>query len=215
MQEDTSHSWRTKDGARIRVSVEPSYVYSNVCRFIVDPPVYPGGALHVPAAEGQDSKFSPLARRVFELGGIAELLIAGDSVTVTTAAPADWGEWSPRIAATIRDQIESGIPSVSGEHMQSLPSPEVIRREVQELIDSAVAPAVASHGGHVTLLDVQGNNVYLEFGGGCQGCGMSHVTLKYGVERLIREHVPQVGEILDTTDHAGGKNPYYRSSQPS
>ena len=99
---------------------------------------------------------------------------------------------------------------VSPDHKRALPTPDVIRKKVQTLIDQAVSPAVAGHGGSVTLLDVRENNVYLEFGGGCQGCGMSHVTLKYGVERLIREHVPEVGEILDTTDHAGGKNPYYQ-----
>jgi Fe-S cluster biogenesis protein NfuA len=214
MHEETSHSWRAKDGTRIRVSVEPSYVYSNVCRFVVDPPVYPGGALHVPA-DGEARALSPLAQRILEQDGVSEVLISGDAVTVTTAASADWDESGPRIASVIRDQIESGVPSVSADHRKGLPSPEEIRRKVQDLIDSAVAPAVASHGGHVTLLDVQGNSVFLEFGGGCQGCGMSHVTLKYGVERLIREHVPQVGEILDTTDHAGGKNPYYRSAQPS
>jgi Fe/S biogenesis protein NfuA len=54
--------------------------------------------------------------------------------------------------------------------------------------------------------------VFLEFGGGCQGCGMINVTLKYGVERTIREEVPEVGEILDTTDHASGRNPYYAPS---
>jgi len=51
--------------------------------------------------------------------------------------------------------------------------------------------------------------VYLEFAGGCRGCGMAHVTLKYGVERILRERIPEIGEILDTTDHAGGTNPYY------
>jgi Fe-S cluster biogenesis protein NfuA len=55
-------------------------------------------------------------------------------------------------------------------------------------------------------------SVYLEFGGGCQGCGMVSVTLKYGVERTIRDEVPEVGDILDTTDHAAGRNPYYAPS---
>ena len=62
------------------------------------------------------------------------------------------------------------------------------------------------------LLDVNNNTVFLEFGGGCQGCGMVSVTLKYGVERAIRDEVPEVGDILDTTDHASGRNPYYAPS---
>lgn len=212
MAEETTYSWRSSDGSRIRIGAEPSYIHANLCRFVVDPPVYPGGALHVPSSTGEKSVFSPLARRILGLEGIFDVLIAGDSVTVTTAQPADWDEMGSAVAQVIREQLESGIASVSPDHKKTLPPPESIRKKVQELIDQAVAPAVASHGGRVTLLDVRENNVYLEFGGGCQGCGMSHVTLKYGVERLIREHIPEVGEILDTTDHAGGKNPYYRAA---
>lgn len=207
MSEAVTHSWRAKDGSRIRVTIEPSRVYSNVCRFVVEPAPYPDGALHVSGKRKAAS--SPLAQKLFEMQEVTELLIAGNSVTVTTAEAPDWQELGARVASTIRDQVDSGTPSVSAEHKGSLPPAEVIREKVQKLIGTAIAPAVASHGGRVTLLDVRGNNVYLEFGGGCQGCGMAHVTLKYGVERLIREHIPEVGEILDTTDHAGGTNPYY------
>ena len=212
MTEETTYSWRSSDGSRIRIGAEPSHIYSNSCRFVVDPPVYPGGALYVPSSADEKSAFSPLARRILALEGIADVLIAGNSVTVTTVQTADWNETGGAVAQEIREQLESGIASVSPDHKRALPSPDTIRRKVQRLIDEAVAPAVASHGGRVTLLDVRENSLYLEFGGGCRGCGMSHVTLKYGVERLIREHVPEVGEILDTTDHAGGKNPYYRAA---
>jgi Fe-S cluster biogenesis protein NfuA len=215
MPEETSYSWRAGDGTRIRVAVEPSYIYSNVCRFVAEPPLYPGGALHVPTPESEKASYSPLARRIFGLEGISDVLIAGDSVTVTTAQPPDWDETGGAIAQAIREQIESGVACVSPDHKRALPAADSIRKKVQELIDEAVSPAVAGHGGRVTLLNVIENNVYLEFGGGCQGCGMSHVTLKYGVERLIREHVPEVGEILDTTDHAGGKNPYYQPAPGS
>lgn len=207
MQRERTYSWRGKDGSRVRVSVEPSYEWRNVCRFVVDPPVYPEGALHLFAR--QKTEFSPLARRLFELGGVSEVVVAGDSVTVTTAEPPEWEGLSEKIASAIREQIESGVPSVVPEHGENLPAASAIRERVQDLIDSTITPAVASHGGQVTLLDVRGNNVYLQFGGGCRGCGMAHVTLKHGVERLIREHVPEVGLVLDTTDHAGGKNPFY------
>ena len=84
-----------------------------------------------------------------------------------------------------------------------------LRAKVQELIDTMVNPAVAGHGGFVELIDVQDNRVYLQMGGGCQGCGMADMTLKAGIERLIKEEIPEVTEILDTTDHAAGRNPYY------
>jgi Fe/S biogenesis protein NfuA len=84
-----------------------------------------------------------------------------------------------------------------------------LRAKVQELIDTMINPAVAGHGGYVELVDVQDNRVYLQMGGGCQGCGAADITLKSGIERLIREELPEVEEVLDTTDHASGDNPYY------
>ena len=75
--------------------------------------------------------------------------------------------------------------------------------------DSGMHPGVADHCGVIGLLDVRGTRVYLELGGGCQGCGMADVTLKQGVEKAIREAVPEVTEILDSTDHAAGTNPFY------
>src|SRR2546428_10266597 len=84
-----------------------------------------------------------------------------------------------------------------------------LKTRVQELIDTMINPAVAGHGGFVELIDVQDNRVYLQMGGGCQGCGAADVTLKSGIERLIKEELPQVAQGLDTTGHAAGNNPSY------
>jgi Fe/S biogenesis protein NfuA len=84
---------------------------------------------------------------------------------------------------------------------------------VQDLIDSSINPAVAGHGGWVQLLDVRDNKVYITMGGGCQGCGAADITLKAGIERLIKEEIPEVEEVLDTTDHGAGDNPYYQPSK--
>jgi Fe/S biogenesis protein NfuA len=81
--------------------------------------------------------------------------------------------------------------------------------KVQELIDSTINPAVAGHGGFVQLVDVKENKVYLQMGGGCQGCGAADVTLKAGIERLIKEELPEIEAVLDATDHGAGTNPYY------
>ena len=84
---------------------------------------------------------------------------------------------------------------------------------IQELLDTQINPAVASHGGHVELVDVHDDIVYIRFGGGCQGCGMVSVTLNQGVEQAIHEAFPEIREIVDVTDHAAGANPYYQSSK--
>lgn len=84
---------------------------------------------------------------------------------------------------------------------------------VQELIDTQINPAVARHGGVVQLIDVKDNIVYVQLGGGCQGCGMVDVTLRQGIEVLIKEALPEIEQVVDTTNHAGGANPYYQPSK--
>ena len=81
---------------------------------------------------------------------------------------------------------------------------------IQELFDARVNPNLASHGGHVELLDIKEDKVYVRLGGGCQGCGMVDVTLKHGIVALIKEEFPDISEVIDTTDHASGNNPYYQ-----
>jgi len=81
---------------------------------------------------------------------------------------------------------------------------------IQQVIEERINPAIASHGGFVVLEGLQDNTAYLRFGGGCQGCGMINVTLKQGVEVMIKEQVPEIVGVMDVTDHAGGTNPYYK-----
>ena len=84
---------------------------------------------------------------------------------------------------------------------------------VQGVLDREINPGVASHGGFVTLLDVKEQVTYIALGGGCQGCGMADVTLKQGIEVAIKKAVPEITQVLDTTDHAAGRNPYYQQSK--
>jgi Fe/S biogenesis protein NfuA len=81
---------------------------------------------------------------------------------------------------------------------------------VQDVIDRQINPGIASHGGMVTLLDVREDTVYIQLGGGCQGCAAVPATLRQGIEVAIKEQVPQISAVVDTTDHAAGTNPYYR-----
>ena len=85
--------------------------------------------------------------------------------------------------------------------------------KVQRVLDAEINPGVATHGGYVTLLDVRENKVYIKLGGGCQGCGMVNVTLKQGIEVAIKRSVPEITEVLDTTDHAAGDNPFYQPAK--
>jgi Fe/S biogenesis protein NfuA len=94
------------------------------------------------------------------------------------------------------------------------PRPEgPVAEAVQKIIDERINPAVAMHGGFVSLVGLQDDVAYLRFGGGCQGCGMVDVTLRQGVEVMIKESVPQIARVMDVTDHASGKNPYYQPAK--
>ena len=90
----------------------------------------------------------------------------------------------------------------------SVPKGDLAER-VQLILDEQVNPSIASHGGQINLVDVKGTEVFMEMTGGCQGCAASRMTLRQGVERMIREHVPEVTEIHDVTDHDAGENPYF------
>src|SRR5262249_10842326 len=113
----------------------------------------------------------------------------------------------------IRAHLATGQAAVSDTLRATIPSAGEIRQRVQRVLDTEINPAVAAHGGVIGLIDVQDNIVYIQMGGGCQGCGMADVTLKQGIETAIRQAVPEVGDILDVTDHAAGRNPYYTPSK--
>ncbi len=84
---------------------------------------------------------------------------------------------------------------------------------VARLILENINPNVASHGGAILPVDVRDNVVYIRMLGGCQGCGMANATLKMGVERTLREALPQIREVVDVTHHAAGTHPYYDSTR--
>ncbi len=86
-------------------------------------------------------------------------------------------------------------------------------QSIQEFIDGQINPGVGAHGGFVTLLDYRDGVAYIAFGGGCQGCGLVDVTLKQGVEVMIKEAIPEVREVVDTTDHTSGHNPFYAARE--
>ncbi|HEU4928695.1 MAG TPA: NifU family protein [Candidatus Krumholzibacteria bacterium] len=207
--DDVTLNFELPEGRSVRITASPSMMHPEQCTFTVSEPLYPGRSAFF--SERDQSHGSALIDRLFAIDGVADVLVNHDTIRVTLAGDANWEEKIPRAATAIRDAIATGAP-ISEVVTESMLSPAETHRRVQQVLDTIINPAVASHGGVVRLLDVANNTVFLEFGGGCQGCGMVSVTLKYGVERTIRDEVPEVGAIMDTTDHAAGRNPYYAPS---
>lgn len=83
--------------------------------------------------------------------------------------------------------------------------------KVTQLLEQQVNPALAAHGGYAELVGVEADEgkVFVLMGGGCQGCAVSAMTLREGIERSIKDNIPEVTEVVDATDHAAGENPYY------
>jgi Fe/S biogenesis protein NfuA len=95
---------------------------------------------------------------------------------------------------------------LSGVHLELTGT---IAEQVDQLLREQINPALAAHGGFAELKGVEGSIVYVTMGGGCQGCAVSAMTLRDGIARSIKESIPEVTEVIDTTDHDAGESPYY------
>lgn len=122
---------------------------------------------------------------------------------------------APFLAGALLDYVEGPEGGFRLDAPRAAPPPleGSVFDQVNRVIDERINPAVAVHGGEVTLVAVEGEAVYLRLGGGCQGCDMVSVTLKESIDTMIREAVPGIRRVLDVTDHAGGSNPYYRAER--
>ena len=92
------------------------------------------------------------------------------------------------------------------------PSPtwdDPLLQRVQNVLDEQVNPGIAGHGGSVAIDKFEAGTLHLIMGGGCQGCSSAQLTLRQGIEQMVKAAVPEVKQVVDATDHAAGENPYY------
>lgn len=136
-----------------------------------------------------------------------DILIDPASAKNLNGASIDFEDRAVRSGFKFDNPNKPEIPAVGSGPRDDLQGS--IEERVQHLLDTELNPAVAAHGGRMSLVGVRDNKVYLAFGGGCHGCGMVDMTLKHGVEARIRELIPEVIEVVDTTDHSSGENPFY------
>lgn len=184
----------------------------DVCRFHVDTeePIAGGWTLVFNAAA--DGKGSALIDALFAVEGLARVMIEDSTLTLTKNSPAGWPQLAPEIARAIRGAFAKGGPAISPrvtEDLQNQPM-DGVAELISQLFAEHINPALSSHGGYVNLVKVEGHDVYVEMGGGCQGCASAKATMQHGVENAIRRVAPQVRKVIDATDHASGENPYYQ-----
>ncbi|GAB1478761.1 NifU family protein [Paracoccaceae bacterium] len=142
---------------------------------------------------------SPLARRIFAVPGVTGVFLGTDFVTVTKAEAVEWQHVKPAILGAIMEHFQSGSPAIEGEGQAAHaahdgPDGDIVK-QIKELLDTRVRPAVAQDGGDITFHGFDRGVVYLHMKGACAGCPSSTLTLKMGIENLLRHYIPEVTEV--------------------
>jgi Fe-S cluster biogenesis protein NfuA len=147
--------------------------------------------------DAERAEASPLARRVFEVDGVTGVFLGSDFITVTKAEGQDWYVLKPAVLGAIMEHFLSGDPVLEAElaEPEAAPGEDELARQIRELIETRVRPAVAQDGGDIIFQGFERGVVYLHMRGSCSGCPSSTITLKNGIENLLRYYVPEVVEV--------------------
>ena len=221
--ENAGESW-------LEVRIDPPAPEAVTCPIRFDRVVSPGGTSLFETPD--EARAWPAVHALLGIQGVHSIIGKGDVLVVARHGGSAWPEILAAIEPALREAFaEKGkvqvaqpaaptasptasptpSPAPSPTPAASDPADAGLRSRVARVIEEQINPAVASHGGYIDLLDVQGSRVFIHMGGGCQGCAMSSATLKHGVETTLRAEIPEITEILDTTDHASGANPFFAS----
>jgi Fe-S cluster biogenesis protein NfuA len=173
-------------------------------KFLPDQPVMDAGTRDF--ADEESAQASPLAAGLFSSGLVEGVFYGGDFISVTAAPGVAWSDLEPVVIETLLDHFVSGAPlfapgSAPGIHVASAPDFDEdpadadIIDQIKELIETRVRPAVAQDGGDIAYKGYKDGHLYLSMHGACSGCPSSTVTLKRGIEGLIRHYVPEVESV--------------------
>jgi Fe-S cluster biogenesis protein NfuA len=167
-------------------------------KFLPGQSVMPSGTADFTSPEAAAN--SPLAQRVFAVDGVTAVFFGPDFVTVTKSEATDWNHIKPSILGAIMEHYQSGQPVIEGAdgevgHAAHDGEDSAIVEQIKELLDTRVRPAVAQDGGDITFHGFDRGVVYLHMQGACSGCPSSTITLKMGIENLLRHYIPEVTEV--------------------
>jgi Fe-S cluster biogenesis protein NfuA len=167
-------------------------------KFLPGRDVVPGRSVEFAEPE-QASAASPLASRVFNVDGVRSVYLGEDFVSVTKHEGIEWFALKPAVLGAIMEHFLSGDPVVTeatlGAETPTADESDPTVRQIRELIDTRVRPAVARDGGDIVFHGFDRGIVYLHMRGACSGCPRSMLTLKSGIENLLKYYVPEVVEV--------------------
>ena len=167
-------------------------------KFLPDVPVMTAGTAHYVRTD--DASTSPLAGALFGLVGVEGVFLGQDYVSVTKAADRDWDALKTDVLAALLTFFTSGAPVFTGRQEQDLVVDEKaedadIIEQIKTLLDEKIRPAVAGDGGDIVYRGFEDGVVYLQMQGACAGCPSSTITLKHGIENLLKYYVPEVVDV--------------------
>lgn len=164
-------------------------------KFLPGQDVAPGQPMEF--ALGEDCDPSPLAGRLMAISGVTGVYLGGDFVSVTKADDWEWLHLKPSVLGAIMDHFMSGQQVVAADatEAETFADDDEVTAQIREVIDTYIRPAVARDGGDVELKGFEKGIVYLSMRGACAGCPSATMTLKHGIENMLRRQVPDVVEV--------------------
>jgi Fe-S cluster biogenesis protein NfuA len=173
-------------------------------KFLPGEPVMKGGTRDF--ATPEDAEASPLAEAIFSIGDVEGVFFGSDFISVTAAPGVEWRELKPQVLGILLDHFSSGAPLFKPGTAAGIsvpldaptdddPADAEIVAQIRELIDTRVRPAVAQDGGDIVYRGYREGKVYLAMQGACSGCPSSTMTLKNGIESLLKHYVPEVETV--------------------
>ncbi|MCP5432945.1 MAG: NifU family protein [Alphaproteobacteria bacterium] len=166
-------------------------------KFLPGRAVMAEGVLDIADAQGAEA--SPLAERLFAAGPVSRVFLGPDFISVTLE-DGDWTQAKPAILGAIMDHFLAGDPvlradaALSGHDAYEGENAEIVE-EIKEILDTRVRPAVAQDGGDIVFHAFRDGIVYLHMRGSCSGCPSSTLTLKRGIENMLKQYVPEVAAV--------------------
>ena len=150
---------------------------------------------------------------VIARGAATIRVVAAEDGVVTLQADGSPGAVRP-ILGRIEAQIRAAVPAVTAVCLAAPvagPTPETtdLAGAARVILDAEINPAIAAHRGHVTVVGVTGGWIRVRLEGGCQGCSLAEVTLRQGIEPLLRARLPEMTGLVDVTEHEAGTEPYF------
>ena len=163
-------------------------------KFLPGQPVMDDGTANF--ANREAAERSPLATRIFEIEGVTGVFFGSDFVTVSKGE-VEWTEIKPSILGAIMDHFISGAALIEGDTMGEVDQgdEDEVVTQIKDLLDTRVRPAVAQDGGDIIFHGFEDGIVHLEMHGACAGCPSSTMTLKHGIENMLRHYIPEVIEV--------------------